>query len=62
VASLWKLPIVYVMENNSYNVVTRVEQEDANAAAGEDPAPGAGACRPGAGRRGACHGRAEVRS
>src|SRR5437763_16370216 len=23
------------MENNSYNVVTRVEQEDANAAAGE---------------------------
>jgi acetoin:2,6-dichlorophenolindophenol oxidoreductase subunit alpha len=35
VASLWRLPIVYVMENNSYNVVTRVEQEDANAAAGE---------------------------
>jgi TPP-dependent pyruvate/acetoin dehydrogenase alpha subunit len=35
VASLWKLPIVYVMENNSFNVVTRVEQEDANAAAGE---------------------------
>jgi pyruvate dehydrogenase E1 component alpha subunit len=35
VASLWKLPIAYVMENNSYNVVTRVEQEDANAAAGE---------------------------
>ena len=35
VASLWKLPIVFVMENNSYNVVTRVEQEDANAAAGE---------------------------
>jgi len=35
VASLWKLPIVYVMENNSFNVYTRVEQEDANAAAGE---------------------------
>jgi acetoin:2,6-dichlorophenolindophenol oxidoreductase subunit alpha len=35
VASLWKLPVVYVMENNNYNVHTRVEQEDANAAAGE---------------------------
>jgi TPP-dependent pyruvate/acetoin dehydrogenase alpha subunit len=35
VASLWKLPVVFVMENNSYNVHTRVEQEDANAAVGE---------------------------
>src|SRR3954449_5118619 len=36
IASLWKLPIVYVMENNGYNVHTRTEQEDANKAAGED--------------------------
>jgi len=34
-ASLWKLPVVYIIENNSYNVATRSEQEDANAAAGE---------------------------
>ena len=36
IASLWKLPIVYVMENNGYNVETQTHQEDANAAAGED--------------------------
>jgi pyruvate dehydrogenase E1 component alpha subunit len=36
VASLWKLPIVFVMENNGYNVETQSYQEDANAAAGED--------------------------
>jgi TPP-dependent pyruvate/acetoin dehydrogenase alpha subunit len=35
IASLWKLPIVYVLENNNFNVHTRTEQEDANAAAGE---------------------------
>jgi TPP-dependent pyruvate/acetoin dehydrogenase alpha subunit len=34
-ASLWKLPVVYIMENNGYNVATHSEQEDANAAAGE---------------------------
>jgi TPP-dependent pyruvate/acetoin dehydrogenase alpha subunit len=34
-ASLWRLPVVYIMENNNYNVATRSEQEDANAAAGE---------------------------
>ncbi len=35
IASLWKLPCVFVMENNGYNVVTTSAQEDANAAAGE---------------------------
>jgi pyruvate dehydrogenase E1 component alpha subunit len=35
IASLWKLPVVFVMENNGYNVVTTSAQEDANAAAGE---------------------------
>jgi len=35
IASLWKLPVVFVMENNGYNVHTRSVQEDANAAAGE---------------------------
>ncbi|MBO0871092.1 MAG: hypothetical protein J2P15_21275, partial [Micromonosporaceae bacterium] len=35
IASLWKLPIVYVLENNNYNAQTRTDQEDANAAAGE---------------------------
>jgi len=34
IASLWKLPVVFVMENNGYNVVTASAQEDANAAAG----------------------------
>lgn len=35
IASLWKLPVVYVMENNHYQASTRTDQEDANAAAGE---------------------------
>jgi pyruvate dehydrogenase E1 component alpha subunit len=35
IASLWKLPVVFVMENNGYNVVTTSAQEDANAAAGQ---------------------------
>jgi TPP-dependent pyruvate/acetoin dehydrogenase alpha subunit len=35
IASLWRLPVVYVMENNGYNVHTRTEQEDANRAHGE---------------------------
>jgi TPP-dependent pyruvate/acetoin dehydrogenase alpha subunit len=35
IASLWRLPIVFVMENNSYSATIRSTQEDANAAAGE---------------------------
>ena len=35
-ASLWKLPIVYIMENNLYQASTRIEQDDPNAAAGEN--------------------------
>src|SRR5271165_3743563 len=31
----WKLPVIFVMENNGYNAVTTSEQEDANAANGE---------------------------
>src|SRR4026209_1879539 len=34
IASLWKLPIVFVMENNNYQAYTKVEQEDGSAAGG----------------------------
>jgi acetoin:2,6-dichlorophenolindophenol oxidoreductase subunit alpha len=35
IAAVWKLPIVFVLENNQYQVYTHVSLEDANAAAGE---------------------------
>jgi pyruvate dehydrogenase E1 component alpha subunit len=34
-AAVWKLPIVYVLENNEYQAYTQVKLEDANAAAGQ---------------------------
>ncbi|MEM1627480.1 MAG: thiamine pyrophosphate-dependent dehydrogenase E1 component subunit alpha [Sulfolobaceae archaeon] len=35
IASLWRLPIVYILENNLYQAYTKVELEDPNAANGE---------------------------
>jgi TPP-dependent pyruvate/acetoin dehydrogenase alpha subunit len=35
IAAVWKLPVVFVMENNSYSAGVRTDLEDANAAAGE---------------------------
>ncbi len=42
-AAVWKLPIVYILENNQYQVYTYVNLEDANAAAGDPLSKKAGA-------------------
>jgi pyruvate dehydrogenase E1 component alpha subunit len=34
-AAVWKLPVVFILENNSYQVYTHVSLEDANHAAGD---------------------------
>jgi TPP-dependent pyruvate/acetoin dehydrogenase alpha subunit len=35
ISALWKLPIVFILENNEYQVFTHVSADDANAAAGD---------------------------
>lgn len=35
IAALWKLPIVFILENNEYQVFTHVSLEDANSSAGD---------------------------
>jgi TPP-dependent pyruvate/acetoin dehydrogenase alpha subunit len=42
-AAVWKLPIIFILENNEYQAYTRVKLEDANAQAGDPLSKKAGA-------------------
>lgn len=42
-AALWKLPVVFILENNEYQAYTHVKLEDANAMAGDPLSKKAGA-------------------